>query len=265
MLYNNPMFLSSMIKPQQAPELQSESLMPPPTNGNALLGDEDPMKKEMKVLYKRNLSYDNRPAIDVVRSAAVKTGVNPALLFSSAFQEGMNKAIAKPDEASEAYSNANKKGELNGFNVDGFYNYGLDTFGDRYNDLKKYLPEGFDKRFKTYKAQNEKKEWVNTAAFISNEDALIAKSAFLRAEMDTVDKYAKKKGIALDDEAKNYFTLASYNAGFGNAQKMLDKYASAKDKKAFVQKGDSEWMKVHKNISPRLSNMKIAQELLDEK
>jgi hypothetical protein len=110
-----------------------QGLQPPPSGG----GEDNPLAQEMKVLYKKNLPYDNRPAVDVVRSAASKIGVNPALLFSSAFQEGMNKAIAKPDMISDAYFTANKKGALQGYDVDGFYNYGLDTFGDQYGRLKK--------------------------------------------------------------------------------------------------------------------------------
>jgi hypothetical protein len=93
----------------------------------------------------------------------------------------------------------------------------------------------------------------------------MAKAAMFRASLDDVNEYAKSKNIDLDDEAKNYFTLVSYNGGFGNARKMLDKYSKAKDKKSFVTNGDSEWMKIHRNVSPRISNMVIAQKLLEEK
>ncbi len=224
-------------------------------------GDDDPIGKEMKALYKRDVKFDNKKAIEIVRGAATRSGVNPALLFSSSFQEGFNKAIAKPDEVSEAYGNANIGSD---FPVDGFYNYGLDTFGDKYEKLKQYLPEGFEQRFKPFKVQNEKKEWVTSAAFRSNEDALTAKGAFIRSEMDYVNNLAKEKGIELDDAARNYFTMAAYNTGQENATKMLDKYAAAKDKKAWLDKGDENWQKVHKNLSPRMKHMTLAQELLNE-
>lgn len=233
----------------------------------AASGDpEDPMAKEMRVLYNRPLRYNNNlPALQVARMAAEKTGTNPALLFSSAFQEGFNKAIARPDDVSDAYTKAFKGGSNPDFPVDGFYNYGLDRFSENYEKLKKYLPQGFEQRFTPYDAINEKKEKIKTAAFRTDEDALIAKGAVLRGISDSVDTYAKQRGVTLDDDAKNYFMLAAYNAGEGNAQKMLDSYVKAKDKKAFIEKGDVNWQKIHHNISPRMANMKIATELLNSK
>jgi hypothetical protein len=227
-------------------------------------GDEDdPMEKEMKTLYKKPLRYNNNvTAAQAVRNVSKQTGVSPELLFSSAFQEGMNKAIAKPDEVSEAYDMA-KVG--NDFPVDGFYNYGLDTIGNKYELLKKYLPEGFDSRMKFFDAINEKNEKIKTAAFKTDTDALTAKAAFLMYEQNNVDEYAKKNKLTLDDDARNYFTLAAYNTGFPNAEKMLSKYMKAKDKKAFITKGDSEWQKVHKNIVPRMKHLKTAKSLLEEK
>lgn len=226
----------------------------------------NPMAKEMRQLYKKNVSFDNRTAIDVARTAAQKGGISPSLLFSSAFTEGYNKAIAHPDDVSEAYINAQNKGfDTKNYPVDGFFNYGLDTFGDRYGQLKKYLPAGFDQRFKTYPAFNEKGQKVTTAGFKSNEDALIAKSAMLRNEADTVSNYAKSKGVTLDDNAKNYFTLASYNGGFGNAKIMLDEYSKSADKQKFIKEGQTSRKGVHKNIYGRIQNMALAQQLLDEK
>jgi hypothetical protein len=226
----------------------------------------DDMSKEMQLLYKRPIAFDNKPAIEVARSAALKTGVNPALLFSSAYQEGMNKAIADPDEVSVAYTNAEKAGlDTKTYPVDGFYSYGLDTFGGRYEQLKKYLPEGFDKRFKTYDAKNEKNESIKTAAFITNEDALIAKGAMLRSVADRVSQEAKKKGLMLDQDQIDYFTLVGYNSGEGNISKMMEKFAQSKDKKAWLEKGDVNWQRVHKNVSPRLKRIKFAQSLFDEK
>jgi hypothetical protein len=230
-------------------------------------GGEDPkdvIAEEMRVLYKRPLRYNNNiSAIDTARSAAAKAGINPALLFSSSFQEGFNKAIAKPDEVSEAYLKAKIGSD---FPVDGFYNYGLDRFGERYEDFTKrgYLPQDFGQRVKIYDAVNEKGEKIKTAAFKTDEDALIAKAAFIRAEADDIQNYAKQKGIDLDEAAQNYFTMAAYNSGAGNARKMLEKYAAAKDKAAWLESGDAEWQKVHKNVAPRLKHMKLATELLNE-
>jgi hypothetical protein len=232
-----------------------------------LLSD-DPKPKydpvgEMRVLSLKKLQYDkDRTPIDVVKSVSQKTGINSAFLYSSAFQEGMNKAIADPDDYSEAYEIA--KVDRRHFPVDGFYNYGLDTFGSKYKYLKEkgYLPEGYDEsRFSAYDARNEKGEKIKTAAFRNNEDALIAKAAMLRDIQDTINVYAQAKKISLDDKAKNYFTLAAYNSGEANAEKMLGAYSAAKDKKAFIEKGDVNWQKVHANISPRMKSMLAAEEL----
>lgn len=221
---------------------------------------------EMRGAYKKVIPFDNKPAIEVARSAATKAGINPSLLFSSAYQEGMNKSILDPDTVSEAFTNAEKKGlDTKTYPVDGFYNYGLDTFGDRYATLKKYLPEGFDKRFKVFGAKNEKNENIRTAAFMTNEDALIAKSAMLREAADNLAKFAKEKKITVAPEDLDYFTLAQYNGGPKNARHMLLEYAKAKDKRSYIDKGETSKKQVHGNISPRLQRMKLAQELFDEK
>ena len=222
--------------------------------------EENPFGKEMRILAKRNLPYDNRNSLDLARDAAKFSGINPALLLSSSFQEGMNKAIARPDEVSEAYVNANVGAD---YPVDAFYNYGIDQFDKYLPNIKQYLPEGFDQKYKIYQAKNEKGEPINTAAFKDNQSALMVKAAILKNNADLMDKYATSKGVTLDDNARNYFTLASYNAGEANAMKMFDKYLLAKDKTSFIEKGDENWQKVHKNISPRMSNISIANELLN--
>jgi hypothetical protein len=188
--------------------------------------------------------------------------INKALLLSSAFSEGMNKAINSPDEVSEAYSMANKKGQLNGFPVDGFYNYGTDTFGDKLDTFRNYLPEEFKDRYKLFPATNEKGQQVTTAAFKTNEDALTAKAALLKSEQDNVNNYAARNGIKFDDKALNYFTLAAYNSGFHNASAMIDEYNKAKDKDAFIDKGLTKFKEVHANINPRMQNLKVAEDLL---
>lgn len=221
---------------------------------------------EMRGAYKKVIPFDNKPAIEVARSAALKSGINPSLLFSSAYQEGMNKAILSPDTVSEAFTMAEKKGlDTKTFPVDGFYNYGLDTFGDRYANLKKYLPPGFETEFKVFGAKNEKGEPIKTAAFKTNEGALIAKAAMLRQAADSLAQFAKEKKIVVAPEDMDYFTLAQYNGGPANARHMLLEYAKAKDKKSYIEKGETTKKQVHENISPRLKRMKLAQELFDEK
>jgi hypothetical protein len=225
---------------------------------------ENPFGKEMRVLAKRKLNYDNRDSLDLARSASKQSGINPSLLLSSAYQEGMNRAIAHPDEISQAYLNNIKGDDEKNFPVDGFYNYGIDKFSEYLPKIQKYLPQGFEKNYKLYPAKNELGEDINTAAFINNESALTAKAAILRDAMDEVEGYAKEKGVTLDDNAKNYFTLARYNSKPENFKIMMDEYSKAKDKKSFIDKGETSRKGVHKNIYSRIENMAVADSLLNE-
>lgn len=238
---------------------------------------------ELKAGYKKKLNYDNLPVGDVIKAAAKEGKIDPAELLTSAWVEGLNEAAINPNNVSEAYSNA-QEGRLSGkkkgvsitgsqnrldtksFPVDGFYNYGLDTFGQNYESLKKHLPQGFEKNFQLYDAINESGDKVKTVAFKTNKDALVAKAAFMNMEKERAVSYAKKKyGVDLDDKAKKYFTMAAFNGGPGAAQKMIDEYALAKDKNSFIDKGESKYLggKVHRNISPRMGMLSTANELLN--
>jgi hypothetical protein len=108
---------------------------------------------------------------------------------------------------------------------------------------------------------------LGTAAFRNNQDAMIVKAAILKDAMDEMEGYAKQKGYVLDEDAKNYFNLARYNASPETSKAMMDEYAAAKDKKAFLEKGvykNKYGANVHANVSPRLENMAVARELLKE-
>ena len=288
---------------------------------------DDPKKKkehwaaqEMRVNAKKNLPYDNIPTMDLIRNASKQTGVNPAILWSSAAQEGMGKIFKAPDEVSKSYMKHYDKGEIgDDYPVDAFYNYGIDTLSEYLPKIQKYLPKDFQNQYKLYPASNEidEKQWAKqvipllqqkgllkpdfkpefqgkefyktmnevygasekyggglpemkeslmTGAFKSNQDAMLVKAAILRNTMDEMEGYAKQKGYTLDDEAKNYFTLARYNASPETSMAMMDEYAAAKDKKAFLKQGvyrNKYGGGVHGNISPRLENMSVANELLN--
>lgn len=230
---------------------------------------------ELTNLGNKPMKYDNnKTATQLIKEVSNETKINPKLLYSSSWIEGMNKAVAKPDDVSEAYNTAAEAGKLDidKFPVDGFHNYGLDTFGERYNQIKKYLPADFDKKFTLFKGSQEQTEKdkklnrpgreVDTVAFASNKDALTAKAAMLKAEQDNVSNYAKSKGIDIDPDAMDYFTMASYNTGFGGAKKMIDEYANAKDKKSFIEKGETSLKGVHGNISKRMKIRQTADQLL---
>lgn len=220
---------------------------------------------ELKAGYNKPLKYDNnRPAYQVVMDAAKEGKIDPSELMTSAWVEGLNKAAADPDSVSEAYNNAAAKDPtINQFPVDGFHNYGVDTFGNNYEALKKYLPAGFEQRFKLYDAVNEQKAPIKTAAFKSNRDALVAKAAFMNMEKDNIKDYAKKHGVELDDKAQKYFTMAAFNGGPGRARQMVDEYVKAKDKNAYIDQGQTQYGQIHKNISPRMQMLAVAQQLMN--
>lgn len=236
-------------------------------------GNEDPIKKKKeqasKLLSGRLLNDNNRTAKDVIVSAANKTGIDPLLLAASSLQEGMDQMISdninKPQEGnwlSEAYDFAGYDPK---FPVDGFYYYGLDTFGDRVESFKEkgYIPKDFE--YKPFKAKNEKGQWVNTGAFKSNEDALVAKAAFIKDLQDQVREYSKRKGVTLDKDTENYLTMSAYNGGFGNAKIMMDELASGGYKqKDFVSKGLTSRKGVHKNVAPRMERIGMMSEFFTE-
>lgn len=230
-------------------------------------GDTDPVTETDKILLKKLLdskvSYDNKTAKQIIESAALRTGLSKDFIAASALQEGMNEAIAHPENASLAYTNA--KVDQTKFPVDGFYNYGLDTFSDAYARLLKkgYLPKDF--AYHPYKALNEQNKPVNTAAFRNNEDALVAKAAYLKDFMDSVNEEATKRGLKLDDRAMKYFTMAGYNGGLGSVRDMMDEMA--KDKTSFedyIKTGSKKRGQVHKNVMPRMYKMDFLSTLFND-
>jgi hypothetical protein len=44
---------------------------------------------------------------------------------------------------------------------------------------------------------------------------------------------------------------------------MISEYGKSKDKKKFIEKGETIMKQVHGNISPRLARKKLAEELLN--
>ncbi|TXG81111.1 MAG: hypothetical protein E6R13_06875 [Spirochaetes bacterium] len=202
---------------------------------------------------------------DAIYGAARQTGINPSLLYSSAMEEGLGYAISKPDDASEAYVNWSGKNKklAQQFPVDGFYNYGLDTFGDQYDSLVKggYLPADFNTRFTKLPVVNEKGEKYNSAAFMNDQDALIAKAAMIKQTGDVLSKYEKANNLKLTDKQKDFFTLAGYNSGQGNMEKMIKSYQDKgylKDDK-FLNPTfkPASWAGVYTNVQRRLQNRNI--------
>jgi hypothetical protein len=204
---------------------------------------------------------------DVVYNAAKQAGVNPAILYTSAMEEGMQLYKTHPDDASEAYVNwqTDNRDLANKFPVDGFYNYGLDRFGEEADRLIKlgYLKPEYKDRFTSYDALNEKKEKIKTAAFASDEDALVAKAAMMRDAEDRLNHYAKQKKYNLSDKGKEFFTLAAYNGGLGTAQKMLDSWNQKgylkDDKYLDTTFKPASYAGVYENVQKRVQNKNVLE------
>lgn len=169
-----------------------------------------------------NTQFDKLPVKQSATNAAKRLGLDPALFYSSAMEEGMS-GFFKKGFPGEGYFN---NSSYENFPVAGFGGFGLDTFGGRFNELVKkgYLPKEFEKKFQPNVNTNEKGESVQSADFRSVEDALQAKAAMIKLSQDQIMDYAKKNKIDLSPQAQNFFTLINYNAGEGSAQKMLQDY-----------------------------------------
>lgn len=217
-----------------------------------------------------NLPISKSKVRDVIYKVSKQTGINPALLYSSAMEEGLQLYKTKPQDTSTAYYNwaAKNKDLANKFQVDGFFNYGLDTFGDVFPRLVKkgYLGEDYKDQFTTYQALNDNKknpQKVNTAAFASDEAALLAKAAMLKDADDELGKHLTKNKITLSDKARQFFTLAAYNSGIGGAQDMIKSYQT----KGYLK--DDKWLDptfkpasysgVYENVQKRLQNKDVME------
>lgn len=209
---------------------------------------------------------------DAVMDAAKFNNVDSALLYSSAMEEGMSGSVdAKySGNASEAYVDWAEKNndKAEEYPVDGFYNYGLDQFSGMAKNLEKkgYLPKGFEEKFTTFDASNEKGEKLKAAAFKKDSDALIAKSAMIRLAKDQLEEHIKEKGISLTPKQKDFFMLANYNGGEGTMQKMINSYKE----KGYLKDDNflntnfkpASYEGVYKNVQAR---MQSAKQLKDEK
>jgi hypothetical protein len=153
------------------------------------------------------------------------SGLDPALLYASAMEEGMSGLY--PSKDNTVNFSGNKE-----FPISGYINFGLDTFSDAFLNLVKkgYLPEDFNKNFvkKVHPPkEGDNKVAVNSADFKSLESALQAKAAMIRNTQDELGSFLDENKIALSDKARQFFNLVAYNAGIGNAQKMLKDYKQA--------------------------------------
>lgn len=205
--------------------------------------------------------------LELATKHAKGRSLDPEYLLSSAMEEGIGLRFPGKDggyyDQGKGYEAANKNGELKGYDVDGYAPYGLDTIGDRVNDLIKggYLPKDFASKMKAYKTTNEQGGKVTTAAFKDDDAAMEAKAAIMAEERDNFNKYVKAKGVTLSPEAQKFWMLAAYNGGAGKAQKMFEEYAKRgliKDDAFLKTKpANDNFGQIYNNVMPRLSGGKF--------
>jgi len=160
--------------------------------------------------------------------AASKYGIDPALLYSSAMEEGMsglfkdkNTGIDTKHRKPTDVGYQDFYGDKD-FPVNGDWSFGLNTFSDRYPDLVKkgYLPSSFVNNFRGPKNEGQ---W-NKNDFKDAGSAMQAKAAMLKYHYDDIDSYARQRGITLSPKARDFFALAEYNGGEGTGHQMLNDY-----------------------------------------
>ena len=182
--------------------------------------------------------------------AASKVGIDPKLLYSSAMVEGMSGLY--PDKNQEVDFSDNDK-----YPVNGFHNFGLDTFSDQAKGLikKGYLPPDFANQYSPKQRTNEKGELVNSADFKTPDAALQATAAVIKDSQDQVEAYAKKNNINLSPKAKEFFALTAYNAGSGNMQKIMQNYnksGALNDDKFIENRPNDTYKTIHENVKSRM-------------
>ena len=180
--------------------------------------------------------------------AAKPLGLDPALVYSSAMEEGMA-GLFKDKKGLSDYS-GNKD-----YPTPGFHNFGIDDFTDKVPGLikKGYLPKDFANQFVKHVQINENGRPVNSADFKSPDAGLQAKAALMKDFQDQTDQFAKKSNVSLTPKQRDFMTLVAYNGG-GNMQKMMSEYKQ----KGFLtdDKVDKDptghWTTITKHIAPRL-------------
>lgn len=201
------------------------------------------------------------PYVNDVREVSQTLGVNPNMLMASSYVEGYNGYVAGTFGKSPFYSKSLNRNQQQKYSFDGFAFGGLDMVGERLDRLKQkgYIPKDFD--VKTFTAINEKGQRVQAGAFISPKDALIMKAAILKDGMDDINAYTKQKNIQIKPEHMDYFAMAAYNGGIGNAREMIDEYAAAQDKEKFISEGLTKKKGIHRNLAQRTELFASAAEL----
>lgn len=158
-------------------------------------------------------------AKNISTKAAKSVGIDPALLYASAMEEGMSGDFSDQKGYFKKEDESNPK-----FTVQGSARYGLDNFVSKFPELVKkgYLPSSFKDHFVPYHPKDGSTQ--DSAYYDTADSALQAKAAYLKSNYDEVDDYVKKNNIKLSPTARDFFALANYNGGKGVGLEMIKDY-----------------------------------------
>lgn len=191
-----------------------------------------------------------QPVKNAVMDSSKRLGIRPELLFASAMEEGMRKALPKKEGDQVDFSGNDK------YPVYGFKDFGLDDFGTQFQDLVKkgLLPENFKDKFVPNKEKNEKGREVLSANFKTVDDALEAKAAVIKDASNKLDSYTKEKNLNLSPAAKEFFTLAYFNAGEDGAKQMIESWQKKGllDGDKFLKEKPPSWSGAWENVMKRI-------------
>lgn len=204
-----------------------------------------------------------RPIRDLVQEASAKHGVDPNLIYNTAISEGLDKYdyFAQGQQLDDYEKNElrpyiQKQGGVDVSNI-----LGLDTIGNVKNRLvrKGYIdPKEYKSKADEFTYTNEKGEKVKSAQYKDLGYALDNMTAFLKDSNDMLEEYIQENDIEVSDLGKKFFQNVAYNAGIGNAQKMLESYKKKgylKDDNYIYERPNDSWKQIHKNSLKRVSAM----------
>lgn len=175
--------------------------------------------------------YGSDTSKNLANKAATQVGLDPALFYASSMiegQSGLYAGAARTEDGRPAWKG--NTGDKD-FPISGLWGFGLDSFQDYYPTLQKkgYLPKDFDKQFKIWDKEGGPMgaDADPEGVMFRNTDAGVqAKAAMMRAFYDETEDYAKKKGIDLTPDQRDFFGLAHFNSGV-HGYELLDAYKKA--------------------------------------
>lgn len=188
----------------------------------------------------------------IIQEVSKKYKIDPSFLASTLMTEGLDRYDIYNEK-----SNPFKREDYNSHPVSGMKHLGLDTIGNRKAELiRKGLvsKEEYEREVLEVNTLNEKNEKVTSADFSDLQAGVKYVAAFIKMETENVDKYVEQQGINLTPLQRTFFRNVAYNAGIGNAQKMISSYNGKgylKDDAFIFEKPDKYWEGVYKHAHKR--------------